>query len=67
MKVPVILVFNNMNFLCSNLTLLTGAVCNVNGIGSNIGDIEISIPQGSYLGSFLFIIGLYINDLPEAT
>ena len=39
-------------------------LCRVNAVDSKIGDIEVGVPQGSYLGPFL--LRIHVNDPPQA-
>ena len=39
--------------------------CSVGGYDSNVGELEVGVPQRPCLGSLLFLI--YINDLPKTT
>ena len=38
--------------------------CSINGVESELMDINVEVPQGSCLGSLLFL--LYVSDLPQA-
>ena len=45
------------SYLCSRKQY-----CRINGVDSNVNDINVGVPQGSCLGPLLF--RLYTNDLP---